>query len=160
MYVPFEDMPNSSRIWIYQSNKKLSDKEVIDISKELQKFCENWAAHSQKLKTSFSIKHKHFIVLAVDENKINASGCSIDSSLKTIKKIEEKHSISLLNRHLLSFYINNEVKVIELGHLQSEIKLEKINNQSVFFNNLATSIEELSANWMVRAEETWLKKYF
>ena len=33
MYIPFENIPDESRIWIYQSNRKLADDEVVAIEK-------------------------------------------------------------------------------------------------------------------------------
>jgi hypothetical protein len=38
MYVPFEDLPEDSRIWIYQSNRKFSDAEFSEIETALQSF--------------------------------------------------------------------------------------------------------------------------
>ncbi|MFT7252522.1 MAG: hypothetical protein ACI9FW_002284, partial [Flavobacterium sp.] len=32
MYIPFEDLPEHSKIWIYQANRKLSDEEVDEIT--------------------------------------------------------------------------------------------------------------------------------
>ena len=31
MYVPFDTLPEESKIWIYQSNRKFSDEEIGDI---------------------------------------------------------------------------------------------------------------------------------
>jgi hypothetical protein len=41
MYVPFEDLPEDSRIWIYQSNRKFSDAEFSEIETALQSFLED-----------------------------------------------------------------------------------------------------------------------
>jgi hypothetical protein len=38
MYVPFEDLPEESKIWIYQSNRKFSDAEFSEIETDLQPF--------------------------------------------------------------------------------------------------------------------------
>jgi hypothetical protein len=38
MYVPFESLPEESRIWIYQSNRKFSDVEIVEIETALQSF--------------------------------------------------------------------------------------------------------------------------
>ena len=160
MYVPFNELPESSKIWIYQSDRKLNEGEIKNISEELQLFCENWAAHNQNLKTSFDIKHQHFIILAVDESLTGASGCSIDGSVKKIKEIEGKYSLEFFNRLNLAFLINNEVNIIDLNDLNEEIKSKKITKHSIFFNNLAPTIGGMSSNWAVSVENTWLKKYF
>ena len=153
-------MPNSSRVWIYQSDREITKIEESNIEKDLEKFCNEWNAHGISLNSSFKIYHKYFIVLAVNEALNKASGCSIDSSLKKINEIEQKHCLNLLNRGFSAFLINNKITLIETIHLESEIKLEKINNQSIFFNNLAASIEDLSNKWKVPVGTTWLKKYF
>ena len=153
-------MPDKSRVWIYQADRKLSDSETDDITKSLQNFCESWAAHNKELETSFKIEKPLFIILSVNESKTSASGCSIDSSLKEINAIEKKHNISFLNRHLLAFNLDDEIELIDLGQIPEDIKSKKINIDSIFFNNLATSKEELSSQWMVPVGTTWLKKYF
>ena len=42
MYVPFESLPEESRIWIYQSNRKFSDDEIQEIERDLTSFLEDW----------------------------------------------------------------------------------------------------------------------
>ena len=160
MFVPFETLPNSARVWIYQSNRKLTDAEVINISDNLVNFTNDWAAHNQKLNSSFVIKYNYFIVLAVDENVVNASGCSIDSSVNTIKKIEKEYNLSFFDRTNLAFLIEDEVQIIKLNQIENEIKSKKINTRSIFFNNLAKNVKELSENWLQPAYDTWLNKYF
>ena len=53
MYVPFENLPEESRIWIYQSNRKFSDAEFSEIETALQTFLESWAAHGTSLESSY-----------------------------------------------------------------------------------------------------------
>jgi hypothetical protein len=36
MYVPFENLPEESKIWVYQSNRKFSDTEFSEIESALQ----------------------------------------------------------------------------------------------------------------------------
>ena len=38
MYVPFENLPEDSKIWIYQSNRKFSDDEMTEIENDLKTF--------------------------------------------------------------------------------------------------------------------------
>jgi hypothetical protein len=47
--VPFENLPEESKIWVYQSNRKFSDTEFSEIESALQAFLENWAAHGTSL---------------------------------------------------------------------------------------------------------------
>ena len=51
MYVPFESLPEESRIWIYKSNRKFSDDEMAAIENALQAFLKDWAAHGTSLES-------------------------------------------------------------------------------------------------------------
>ena len=57
MFVPFDSLPEESKIWIYQSNRKFSDEEIQEIEKDLTSFLEDWSAHGQQLEASFITKY-------------------------------------------------------------------------------------------------------
>src|ERR1041385_5906330 len=98
MYVKFNELPENSRIWIYQASRKLSPTEKQLAEAALQEFCESWVAHQQPLKTSFSIEHDQFIILATDEDYHLPSGCSIDSSVRALKALGSQLGGDLFDR--------------------------------------------------------------
>jgi hypothetical protein len=55
MYIPFEILPEDSRIWIYQSNRKFSDAEFAEIE-GIAFFLDGWAAHGTSLESSYQLK--------------------------------------------------------------------------------------------------------
>jgi hypothetical protein len=59
MYILFENLPVESRIWIYQSNRKFSDDEIIEIEKDLQSFIDEWMSHGTPLEASFITKYNN-----------------------------------------------------------------------------------------------------
>ena len=65
MIVEFENLPDDSRIWIYQSSRKLSDQEVEIILPRLTQFLEQWTAHGTDLEAGFEIKYNRFIVIGL-----------------------------------------------------------------------------------------------
>lgn len=160
MYVPFEELPDNSKIWIYQSDREFTEVDLEFLNSELRKFTDTWSAHSQTLKTSFQIRYNYFIILSVDENINDASGCSVDSSVHVVKKIGEELNIDFFKRENLLFLNNEKVTCCAISELNQHIISNNINRQSIFFNNLAVSMGQLKSNWMVPAENTWLKKYF
>jgi len=38
MYIPFDELPGHSRVWIYQSNRKFSDEEIAEIEALTKEF--------------------------------------------------------------------------------------------------------------------------
>lgn len=160
MYTPFNEMPKEARIWIYQSNRKLSEQEVADIQDILMQFVEQWAAHSTPLKASFEIKYDRFIILAVDAAYHAASGCSIDASVKMIQEIEQKYEIDLLDKMNVTFRTGEFIAHKPLIDFKKMAKSKAVNAQTIVFNNLVNTIEEYENYWEVPAEESWHGRFF
>src|SRR5918992_1402536 len=99
MFVPFESLTPASRIWIFQANRRIARGELEVVKSNLREFTEEWAAHGSPLKTSFTIKFDQFIILAADETHESPSGCSIDGSVRVLKKLEQSLGIQLFDRN-------------------------------------------------------------
>ncbi|MEM9856321.1 MAG: hypothetical protein AAF843_03135 [Bacteroidota bacterium] len=160
MYIPFDDMSPQSRVWIYQSNRELSSEEQLTVGRLVQSFLDQWAAHNQALKSSFSFFYGHFLVISVDESFHQASGCSIDASVHLLKQIEEQLDISFFDRTKVAFLKDEAVFLEPISEIKSNIVEGKISDQTLTFNNLVQYKEELTTDWIVPAAESWLKRYF
>jgi len=114
MYIPFENLPENSKIWIYQSNRKFSEAEMTEIENELKAFLENWTAHGTGLEASYLLKYNRFIIIAVNQEVQQATGCSIDSSVAFIQSLELKYN-NLVNT-IEEFNENWEVPAGESWH--------------------------------------------
>lgn len=66
MYIPFENLPEESKIWIYQSNRKFSDAEFSEIETDVRAFLDSWEAH-MSLESSYQMKYNRFIIIAVNQ---------------------------------------------------------------------------------------------
>lgn len=160
MFIPFNDMASSSRIWIYQSNRPFSKNEVEAILSNGQKFFEDWAAHGNPLKSSVTVEHNQFIIVALDENHNEASGCSIDSSVHFISEVEKGLGVSLLDRTKVAYLNNNIVGTADFLAVKNEVVKGAIEADTLIFNNQITTMTELKEKWLVPASESWMKKYF
>jgi len=65
MFTAYKNLPNDARLWIYQSNREFTEKEVAYIAIKSEDFINQWTRHGDDLKGSFMIKYNHFLVLAV-----------------------------------------------------------------------------------------------
>lgn len=117
MNINLEGMADQSKIWIYQSNRPLTQDEAIPTQIALDQFAANWVAHNQQLKAMAILVEQRFIILAVDETLAGASGCSIDSSVHFLKKLQQHLGIDLFDRMRFA-YIDVE------GKLQSADRTE------------------------------------
>ena len=159
MFVNFEDLDDAARVWIYQSSREFSENEVKEISLKIEGFIETWQRHGDDLKASYQIKYNQFIVLAVDEKFNNVSGCSIDSSVNLIKKLENEFSVDLTNKLNISFKDENNINIVSMADFQKYAKLKKITSNTIVFNNMVTSKSDFKTSWEVPAIESWHKRF-
>ncbi|UPT70485.1 MAG: ABC transporter ATPase [Flavobacterium sp. JAD_PAG50586_2] len=160
MYIPFENLPEESKIWIYQSNRKFSDEEMAEIENDLKTFIENWAAHGTGLEASYLLKYNRFIVLAVNQEVQQATGCSIDSSVAFIQNLEQKYQVDLLDKMNVTFKNGEHIAHKSLIDFKRMAKEKAVTENTIVFNNLVNTIEEFNENWEVPAAESWHSRFF
>ena len=160
MYVDFDNMSETSRIWIYQSNRELSTGEQEHVKEVLKDFVEEWTRHGDDLKASYSLRYGHFIILAVDESFNQVSGCSIDASTHVFKGLEKQFGIDLLNKLNTAFRVGEHINIVSLQDFKKYVSEHKIAEDTIVFNNLVQTKGELDSNWEVPVLESWHKRYF
>lgn len=160
MLVKFEELPETARVWIYQSDRLLSNEDGSFIEQASEEFCSQWAAHGTPLHSSYRVLNEKFLVLAVDEGMNNASGCSIDSSVRFIKMLEQKLAINFFDRSQVAFLINDQVFTTDLKEIKNDIGNGKIDEETLTFNLQAQNLGEFKTNWLVPVGDSWMKRYF
>ena len=122
MIIDFKNIPDDSRIWIYQSSKDLSDSDIKIIDNKTTLFLENWKAHGNELQASYLIKERRFLIIAVNEKFNPIGGCSIDYSLQLVNDISTTINLNLLDRLSVNYRLENNIKSISLRDLKNKIK--------------------------------------
>ena len=144
-----------SKVWIYQSSRAFTASEVVSIQHKLDAFTAQWTAHGHQLKAKAEIRYHFFIVLTVDQDVANATGCSIDSSVRIIKEIENEYGVDLFDRFNMAYKIGNEVFVNTKEDFETLITIKKITPQTIVFNNLVQTLAEFNEKWEVPLAESW-----
>ena len=142
-----KELSPDSRVWIYKSNRPISEEEQSQITNELNAFIPTWAAHGNELFGAAEIVKDWFVVLAVDESKSYASGFSIDSSVQVIKSLGAKLNIDFFDRmHVL---IERDDK-LENVHFSNLAKYP----ESRVYNPLIEKLGDYLSNWLVKVNES------
>jgi oligoendopeptidase F len=157
-----ETFSTSSKIWIFMGNEKFNSTQQKIISNELASFLASWQSHGKDLTASFEIKHNQFIAIAADESIEKPSGCSIDSLIHIIKKIEKITDLTLLNRSLVGFMQNKndeEISVLSLNDFRQKLKENSFEKDILVFNPSVSTIEEYTNNWIQPVIESWAQSF-
>jgi len=160
MLISFNKICDSSRIWIFQSDLKIEDNKIESIKNELEKFLIQWSSHGKELQCSYEIKYNLFIIIAVDSNVNNATGCSVDTLTNFILKIQEDNNINFFNRLSIAYNIENEIKLNNLSDIKEMIIDKKFALETIVYNNLVKTKKEYLNNWKVPAFKSWHKSLF
>ena len=160
MMSDFKTLSENSRIWIYQSNRSLTQQEKESISKLIEDFLNNWKSHGVSLNSGFEIKYNRFIVIAQDQNTQNATGCSIDSMVHFIQKLEKQYNISLLDKLNVSYKQGDYIAYKSLKDFKKMVKDGAVSKNTIVFNNLVQTKLEYTNYWEVPAFESWHARFF
>jgi hypothetical protein len=147
---------NSSRVWIYQSNRLFFVSEALEMEEMLHDFVTNWKSHGDTVKGFANLFFGHFIVFMADETATGVSGCSTDSSVHLIKTIEEKFKVRLFDRQNLAFIVKDKIQLLPLNQLEYAVENNFINAGTLYFNNTVLSKKDLIEKWIIPVKDSWL----
>lgn len=132
--------------------------EALEIEETLKDFTEKWQSHGSPIKGAAYLFFGQFIVLLADETTTGVSGCSTDSSVRLIKEIEQQFSVNMFDRITLAFVVKDKVQLLPFSQLQYAVENEFINGDTLYFNNLVQTKNELENNWIIPVKNSWLNK--
>lgn len=148
----------TSRVWVYQSNRLFSISEAFEAEDILKQFTGSWLSHGTPVKGTAYLFFGQFIILLADETATSVGGCSTDSSVRVIKDLEQRFGVSLFDRLTLAFVIKDKVELLPISQLPYAAENGFINSDTLYFNNLVQTKEELEDNWIIPVKQSWLAK--
>ena len=160
MHIAFHQLPPDARVWIYQANRSLTDAEMTATLPALARFAEEWTSHGRSLLASAEFRHQQFLVVGLNEGVANASGCSIDASVRFVAQLEQQLGVELLEKSRLAFLPAGTVQVMTRTELKAAVAAGALTANTPYFDNTIATKDELDTKWPRPAGQTWLARYF
>ena len=160
MFVPFNQLPDHARVWIYPSNRELTKSEISKIDNLAEDFLNQWTSHGNDLQAGVNLPYDRFIVLGLNESIQSTSGCSIDASVRFIQSLEADFDIVLLDKMNVTFKKQNTIDYIPLNEFRNKAKRKEVAPDVIVFNNLVLNKIEYETLWEVPASSSWHSRYF
>jgi len=158
MSMSYKNLPDNTRVWVYQSNREFSSREAKSIQEQGEDFLKSWSAHGAKLTAAFEIFHNLFIALFVDEEQAKATGCSIDKSVHLIKSFEKEFDVKLFDRDCVAFRAEDSILVLTRSEFIEKVRNGHLGENTIVFNNLVSTKKEFETKWEVPLKESWHSK--
>lgn len=147
-----------NKVWTYIISSPLGEVELEQLLKAGVTFAEHWTAHDVKLSAEFQIFKKRIVVVKVNEDVTNASGCSIDKLMRFIKLTETMFGIELLNRFLVAYKNEDAIEIVHATKIKELLQQGVISENTIVYNT-SVSNETEYAQWEQPLKNTWLSKY-
>ncbi|MBI3511236.1 MAG: ABC transporter ATPase [Bacteroidetes bacterium] len=149
-------MPAHSRVWIYQSDRDITDAEVSEMKQKANMFLLDWTSHGNLMMATFDVLYNRFIVVAADEQAASASGCGIDNSVRFVQQIEKDYRLNLFDRMLVAYRDKtNRIQTVKLHVFEQLMEKKELNGDTIVFNNLISTKGEMQTKWEVPVKMSW-----
>ena len=158
MYIPFEQLPDQSRVWVYQANRRLMANEMEQISSFLTYEMNAWAAHGAPLNASFEIRFGQVVIVAVNEDINEASGCSIDASTRWFKSLGELLQVDFFDRQIARIQ-GEQISLIPITSIKDFILSAHLLEEDFIIPPQTSDLSQYRNQWLQKVRESWLKKY-
>ena len=149
----WESFPDDARVWIYASPEKLSSEIQERMLRSSQSFLAQWQAHGQSLNADVQIFHDHFLVFFVDESSANATGCSIDASVRFVKELELSLGLDMLDRSKVYVKTPEGVQHFDFRNVPTDLPAD-----AHVFNHSVSDLGAFRKEWELPLAESWLTR--
>jgi len=155
----FKGFSSESKIWIYASDRLISETECDKINDKIATFTKSWTAHDVALKAAGCILHNRFVVLCVDQSQTTASGCSIDKSVHFMQSVEKDFGLNLFDRLTVYYLDNDKMNFFRLSELKEKMVAGDIVENSKIFDTTITQLGLMRNDFTRNARNSWLARF-
>ncbi|MDB4887802.1 MAG: hypothetical protein JWN79_3240 [Gemmatimonadetes bacterium] len=155
--VSFETLPDASRVWIFGSDRPLTEAGTAALLKGVDEHLANWKAHGEPLTVGSQFRDNRFLVVAVDQSTAGATGCSIDGLFRVLQGLEGTVGANLVGGGRV-FYRGAEsvVQSTTRDQVPALVQSEAITKNTVVFDTSITDLGKFRSGFEKRAKESWI----
>ncbi len=151
-------LADESKVWIYQSNRPFIAEEIEKLRPIVSQFANQWVSHNNQLTAYGDIVYNQFVVLMVDERMSGASGCSIDTSVRFMKEIENEFKVNLFDRMSFTYKDGEMIKTANRDEFARLYQTGLINDQTLVFDTLVKTKKDFQDSMIKPLGESWHKR--
>jgi hypothetical protein len=159
--VPFDSLPDASRVWVFGSDRALSGPDAERLLAEVDRFLAQWKAHGVPLACARDWRDEHLLTIGVDSTRENASGCSIDGLFRVLQAIERPLGARLVGGGRV-FYRDSvgAVHCVTRDRLPELAGGGEVDDSTMVFDTGLTTAGEWRERFEAPARETWIADLF
>lgn len=159
--IEVEMMSDDSRVWIFQMDRMITDREVYQASEYLRLFTQEWTSHNRDLKAFATTFYNRFIVIFLDEQASSqASGCSIDNMTHHVMHLGQQMDVNVTDRENFCFlHSDGRIFTVHMREITSAFSDGLIHNDSLVFDNLIKTKSQFFSSWLKPFKNSWHHRF-
>ena len=92
--------------------------------------------------------------------QLMGSGVILREVIEAANILEKDFNVDLMNKMNTAFKVGENINIISLANFQNFVKVGKISEETIVFNNMIQSKVDFDSNWEVSASQSWHKRFF
>jgi hypothetical protein len=158
--VPFEKLPDSSRVWVFGSDKVVQGAAADSLLAAVDQYLSEWRAHGVPLIAARDWRDSRFLAIGVDSTQENASGCSIDGLFRTLHALEREIGIRMLGGGRVFYRANGSTEVASRDDFADLAANGTITRSTPVFDTSLTTAADWRTKFEQPAGEAWTAGLF
>jgi hypothetical protein len=153
----FEQLPDDARIWIYAADRLLTTEEETQIKQQAEYFLSGWTAHEMPVDATFDILHHCFLVVGVNEQTSDISGCGIDKSFAFMKSLGGSLGIGFFDRMQIELLMNGRIGIFHKSDMKAMLGSGMVTPSTLTFNKMISRKGDMN-QFEIPVSEAWFYK--
>lgn len=159
--VAFDALPAHGRLWVFPIARDLDASEVDRCLRVVDGFLDGWAAHGQPLRSGREMVEGRFVLVGVDEDAEQPSGCSIDALTNALRGLGEELSTSLIDHSSVWYRSGAGIRTASRSDFRALADEGRVSPETIVFDTSLTRIDDFREGCLERpAAQSWHGRAF
>jgi len=159
--IDFAQLPADSRVWIFSADRVLSNDQQTQLLASVDGFLAQWGAHDMPLTAGREIRYDRFLFIAVDQQRVGPSGCSVDALVRQMKTVQQELGVELVDHAPVLFRRGDEIARVAREEFSVLVADGEVSLDTTVFDNTLTRLGDVrDGRWETNAARTWHGRAF
>lgn len=159
--VEFDQLPDDARLWIFSAARPLNESEQGQLLAIVDRFIDQWGAHTVPLTAGREMRYDRFLFVAVDQRQAGPSGCSIDALFRQTTALEQEIGVELSDPAPVLFRRGPAIERVSRDQFATLAAAGSVDLDTTVFDNTLTSVGDVRAGrWETRLAHAWHARAF
>lgn len=162
MKTTIDALPDDARLWIFVTDRGLTDSEAANVRERLLAFVETWTSHARPVEGTVEVREGRFVIVAAQIPGGDVSGCGTDKLFHAVQEALGSANVFLAPSLAVVFQRDaGPVQVVDRHTFRALASAGEVNPETTVFDVTLTTLGSLREGTFTRpAFQTWLARYF